>query len=209
MNCAGAILVELDRRRSVGLLPDGQSAEYVFRVLSVDMFTLSDQMYISSDDLLSLQILKSENHPDSQSWGPDVSSQGSKESLSIYGLFHLLAGTPQGRCRLREVFLRPTLKTNTLVDRQRAIGMLLRPDNADRLKQLASTLRKIKNVKTMIVQLTKGADVPSSGRSFDKGVWFSLRQFSAQVLRLREVVASFTGCEHIAVLQQVNIDTPV
>lgn len=142
----------------------------VFKVTSLNMFSLSDYMFVSADDMLSLQLLQSENHPNGQSSGPSPSSSGAKESLSVYGLFHLLACTPQGRSNLRQIFLRPTCNMDMIMERQRALSFLLRPENETKVKELGSILRKVKNARNVISQLRKGVDSPSAGRPFDRGV---------------------------------------
>src|SRR5436305_4398696 len=66
-------------------------------------FRLHSLRLINADTFLSVQIIQPESHLNAFNEGPG--STGSKESLSIYGLFHHLARTPQGRARLRQLFL--------------------------------------------------------------------------------------------------------
>ncbi|KAG9506978.1 hypothetical protein J7337_000526 [Fusarium musae] len=191
VGCAGALLGDVLRRRSAGFLPDGQVAGVLFRVVDIRMFSLNTYMYVSTDALLSLQILQTELHPNSQAWGPDANKGNSKESLSVYGLFHHLACTPQGRTQLRQLFLRPLLDLGIISERQRTITVLLQPDNADKLAQLTSTLRKIRNMRTTLAQLRKGIEFPSAGQSFDRGVWATIQKFTAQALTLREMIGFY------------------
>ncbi|PNY29296.1 MutS protein [Tolypocladium capitatum] len=195
VTCAGAVLAELHRRRSTGCLPDGQSAGSVFHVTSVQMFSLANHVFVNTETLQSLQIVHSELHPNSQIWGPHPNAVGAKESLSIYGLFHHLASTPQGRTCLRLLILRPTVDMDIIAERQRVIALLLRPENVGKTTQAASILRKIRNVRTTVSQLRRGIDCPSTGRSFDRGVWATLRRFASQTLKLREVVGTLFGSE--------------
>lgn len=204
ITCAGAVVADLHRRRSIEFLPDGQNAEVVFCIHTMRMFSLSEYMFVSAETLLSLQIVQSELHPNSQVWGPDPSCTGTKESLSVYGLFHMLACTPQGRSSLRQMFLRPTLNMDTIAERHRTISLFVRPDNVDNVAQLVRILRKVKNMRTVIGQLQKGVDSPSTGRSFDRGVWATLRGFAAQILRVREIVHCVPGYNDIEVLRQVS-----
>ncbi|KAG5655045.1 hypothetical protein KAF25_000250 [Fusarium avenaceum] len=189
LGCAGALLGDLLRRRSAGFLPDGQVAGMLFRVAHIRMFSLSAYMYVSADALLSLQILQTELHPNSQAWGSDANKSNAKESLSVYGLFHHLACTPQGRVQLRQIFLRPLLDLDVISERQRTIAILLQPDNIDKLPQLASTLRKIRNMRTTFAQLRKGIEFPSAGQSFDRGVWSTIQKFTTHAFTLREMMA--------------------
>lgn len=150
-------------------------------------------MFIGSDALLSLQILQTECHPNSQAWGPNPAKGNSKESLSIYGLFHHMTCTPQGRARLRQLFLQPVLDIALIEERQKTISVLLQPDNAEKVAQLVSTLRKIRNLRTVFTQLRKGNESPSAVRSFDKGIWATILSFTSHALALREVVKSING----------------
>ena len=205
VSCAGAILGDLHRRRSVGFLPDGQRAEAIFQVRSLQMFAISDHMLVSSETMLALQIVQSELHPNCQTWGSDLGYSSSKESLSVYGLFHTLACTTQGRNMLRQMFLRPTLNMSIITERQWSISSLLRPENAELVKQAVSTLRKVKNVRVAVAQLRKGVDSPTSSTSFDRGVWATVRGFAAQALRLRELARNFTHGEQIVSLCNVSL----
>ncbi|KPM44866.1 hypothetical protein AK830_g1688 [Neonectria ditissima] len=164
------------------------------------MFSLSAYMFVSCDALMSLQLVQTELHPNSQAWGPDPNKDRTKESLSVYGLFHYLACTPQGRAELRQLFLRPVLDIGVIEERQKTISALLQPDNAESLAQITSLLRKIRNIKTTFVQLRKGIEFPSASQSFNKGVWSTIRNFTAHGLGLREAVASLKGCASIEIV---------
>ncbi|KAF4490221.1 DNA mismatch repair MSH5 [Fusarium agapanthi] len=182
VGCAGALLGDVFRRRSTVFLPDGQVAGVLFRVVDIRMFSLNT--YI-------------------QAWGPDANKSNSKESLSVYGLFHHLACTPQGRTQLRQLFLRPLLDLDIISERQRTIAVLLQPDNADKLAQLTSTLRKIRNMRTTLAQLRKGIEFPSAGQSFDRGVWATIQKFTAQALTLREMIGLFNGGSDIVIFKKL------
>ncbi|KAF4961953.1 hypothetical protein FSARC_9944 [Fusarium sarcochroum] len=205
VGCAGALLGDLLRRRSAGFLPDGQVAGVLFRVADIRMFSLSNYMFVSADALLSLQIVQTELHPNSQAWGPDPNKGSSKESLSVYGLFHHLASTPQGRTQLRQIFLRPLLDLNMISERQRTIAALLQPDNVDKLSQFASVLRKIRNLRTTFTQLRKGIEFPSAAQSFDRGVWATIQKFTAQALTLRETLGSLNGGSELVLFNRMGI----
>lgn len=171
------------------------------------MFSLSDYMFVSAESLQSLQILRSELHPNGQAWGPDPNGTGTRESLSVYGLFHLLAFTPQGRYALRQMFLRPSMDIHLITERQQTISLFLRPENADIIKQADQLLKKIKNVKLAIYQLQRGVDSPSSGRSFDRGVWATLRGFAAHTLRLREIVVNLPDFDAVRIARTVSLSS--
>lgn len=137
--------------------------------------------YISADTLSSLQVLQSESHPHSHNQGPTKASSGSKEGLSVYGLFHHLARTPQGKHLLRQYFLRPSLNTNVINERLDTIKAFLRPDNTVPLDSLTKSLKQIKNIKTVMIHLHKGVNIGSgNGSGIKSGVWASLRSVSSK-----------------------------
>jgi DNA mismatch repair protein MSH5 len=144
--------------------------EEFFRVEDIRSFTLSDCMFVGSETLLSLQIVQSELHPNSHVWG--VGSQGGsvKESLSVYGLFYQLACTPQGKIQLQRLFLRPTLNLDIIHERQKTVSLFAHPENAELVKQVTSVMRRIRNIRTTVVQLRKGTDCSGPRRSPETGV---------------------------------------
>jgi DNA mismatch repair protein MSH5 len=192
-------MVELHRRRSAG-----HHSQSIYSISSLRMFQLSAYLFISAETLLSLQIVRSELHPNSQIWGQGPNSNSMKESLSIYGLFHFLACTSQGRKSLRQIFLRPTLDMDTIVERQRTIQFLLRQENTDIVRKIPSVLRRVKNVRSIMAHLRKGIDLAAVRQSFDKCVWASLRTFTVQALRLREMIASLRGGDDIEIVRRVS-----
>lgn len=161
-------------------------------------------MFIS-EALRSLQIMRAEFHPNSQIWGPEAGGSSPKENLSIYGLFHPLAYTPQGRNTLRQMFLRPLLNIDLIKERQQTIFFFLRPSNSEIINQAGAVLRRAKNARTAISQLCGGIDSPSSGRSFERGVWAILRGFAAQALRLREIVGSISEGDAVDIIRKVSL----
>uniref|UniRef100_A0A8H7NCI4 DNA mismatch repair protein MSH5 n=1 Tax=Bionectria ochroleuca TaxID=29856 RepID=A0A8H7NCI4_BIOOC len=159
----------------------------------------SVQTLVSSSD--NTQLGASHHETLKESRGPNSNSM--KESLSIYGLFHFLACTSQGRKSLRQIFLRPTLDMDTIVERQRTIQFLLRQENTDIVRKIPSVLRRVKNVRSIMAHLRKGIDLAAVRQSFDKCVWASLRTFTVQALRLREMIASLRGGDDIEIVRRI------
>ncbi|KAI8690568.1 DNA-MISMATCH-REPAIR-2 domain-containing protein [Fusarium sp. Ph1] len=203
IGCAGAVLGDLQRRRSVGFLPDGQVSGVLFRVRDARMFSLSSYMFVSADALLALQIVQTELHPNSQAWGPNLSKSSSKESLSVYGLFYNLACTPQGRTQLRQLFLRPILDLGLIRERQITLSVLLQPNNAEMMAHMTSILRKIQNLRPALTLLRKGIEFLSAGQSFNKGVWATIQHFTTQGLVLREVLGNLNGGTELALFRKL------
>ena len=132
--------------------------------------------FISADTLSSLQVLQSESHPHSHNQGPTRASSGSKEGLSIYGLFHHLAHTPQGKHLLRQYFLRPSLNLAVINARLDTIRAFLRLDNVAPLESLIKSLKQVKNLRTVMIHLRKGINIGSgSGGGIKSGAWVTLR----------------------------------
>jgi DNA mismatch repair protein MSH5 len=123
--------------------------------------------FINKDTLSSLQVIQSESHPNAFNQGPGKTSPGSKESLSIYGLFQRFTRTPQGKTRLRQHFIRPSSEVDVIRKRQDFISVFLRPENEEVLGKLSKSFRGIKNLRPVMVHLRKGV---CSGNARFKGV---------------------------------------
>lgn len=203
VGCAGAILSYIQRRRATTYLPGDNDSESLFRVGTVEMFSLRDSMFINSDTLLSLQIMSTEAHPNAQQQGPSGNknnSGGSKEGLSVYGLFHPLAKTPQGRHLLRQYFLRPSTNLRVITARLDTLSTMQKPDNSAVLDRMTASLSGIKNIRLATISLRKGI---SSGLNRDKGistsVWYSLRQFVYSALQIKDALAELQGGERLSI----------
>lgn len=203
VGCAGAVLTYLQRRRATAFLPGDGAAAAMFRVGAVEMFTLSGSMFINADTSLSLQITSTESHPNAQNQGPSGrgwSSQGSKEGLSVYGLFHQLAKTSQGRFLLRQYFLRPSLNLNVINERLDTVSVLLRPDNTTTMDQIVNSLAKVKNMRLATAHLRKGISQTSGrNRGVAMSIWPSIRDFTFHVLRLVDSMEELIGGTRLAI----------
>ena len=169
------------------------------------MFTLSSHMSVGVDTLTSLQVLRAQRRPDSQIWGPDANGASHRETLSIFGLFHLLAATPQGKARLRQIFLRPTTNLSLLVERQKTIASFLLAENSEVVAAIGKTLRKIRNMSQVLAQLRRGAELPPGKSTFDKSVWVSLQVFALSCLKLRDHVQQLVGFQDLQVSKKASL----
>lgn len=121
--------------------------------------------------------MQPEMHPHAHNQGPIKANSGSKEGLSIYGLFHFLACTPQGRYLLRQYFLRPSLNLQVINERLDTISVFFQPENATALDAVVKNLRSIKNIRLVMINLRKGISGGSGrGGGVTKGAWSSIRQ---------------------------------
>ena len=135
--------------------------------------------YLSSETLTALQIIHAESHPNSLNQGPTNGASGSKEGLSVYGLFHHYARTPQGKYLLRQHFLRPSLDLDTIAARHTAISVFLRADNGPHVENMNKSLKSIKNIKPVLMHLRKGMSNGGGKNGISNGVWSSLRSVLA------------------------------
>lgn len=156
------------------------------------------------DTLLSLQIMQSEFHPHSHNQGPTKANSGSKEGLSVYGLFHHLARTPQGKHLLRQYFLRPSLELDVINKRLDAISTFLRPDNSAPTDQLVQSLKRIKNMRVVVVNLRKGVSAgPGQKRGITSGLWATIRLFAYHLLKIKDSFQEMNAAERLPIRAQI------
>jgi DNA mismatch repair protein MSH5 len=151
----------------------------MFRISILEMFSLRETMFVNTDTLHSLQILDAESHPASHNRGPTKSTSGAKEGLSVYGLFHHLARTPQGRFLLRQYFLRPSLNIDVINKRLDTVGTFIRPENDSAMDTLVQNLKQVGNMRAMMINLRKGVGSSTKGKAkFSRSVWSAIRAVS-------------------------------
>jgi len=171
------------------------------------MFTLTGMMFVNADTLAALQIIQSENHPNSHMQGPNKSTSGAKESLSIFGLFYHLASTPQGKQKLRQIFLRPSIDLSVINERLNTSIALLRLDNEQALEGIIRSLKNIKDMRGVVSQLQKGiSKVSARGKSASvhQGVWATIQSFTFHVLKLIEEVRELNGAQNVDIIGRVR-----
>ncbi|KAI4708272.1 hypothetical protein J4E89_006894 [Alternaria sp. Ai002NY15] len=202
--------IDLDSRSTVfsrfleSYLPGDRSAYLMFRITTLEMFSLRETMFINADTLHSLQIMGAESHPHSHNKGPTKASSGEKEGLSVYGLFHHLARTPQGRFLLRQQFLRPSLNIDIINERLSTIAVFVRPDNDAALQALVQNLKNISNMRAMMVNLRKGVGGSTkAGGGFSKSIWTSIRAFAFHALKIKDTLQDVLGGESLAIRNKV------
>ncbi|KAJ8114028.1 hypothetical protein OPT61_g3993 [Boeremia exigua] len=199
VGCAGALLSYLQRRRAAAYLPGDETAHMMFRIAYFEMFSLRDTMFINADTLRSLGIIDAESHPHSHNRGPNASS-GAKEGLSVYGLFHQLAKTPQGKFLLRQSFLRPNLSIEVIGQRLDAVSTFCRPENATVLHDLVQNMKNIGNMRVMMIHLRKGVGGSMPGKNgLSRSVWTSVRGFAFHALKIKDALQEVICGETLAI----------
>ncbi|GIJ83914.1 mutS protein msh5 [Aspergillus pseudoviridinutans] len=206
IGCAGAVLAYLQRRRTTDSITTlGSTGSY--QVRSVEMFSLKGTMFINRSTLLALQIMESESHPSMLNQGPGRKSPASKEGLSIYGLFRRFAHTPQGRNRLRQLFLRPSVEMNVICERHDFISVYLRQDNYNALNKIVKSLKHIKNLRPVMVNLRKGISTGSAKiTGFKTTVWATLLAFAFYGIDIHDALKETFGADALSLRTQVDID---
>lgn len=180
MGCSGAVIDDLNRRRELSAVPE------TYNVLNASMFTLADRMFVNADTFASLQILRSELHPNPQVQNSYTLPSGYKENLSVFGLFKQLACTPQGKIRLRQVFLQPTIDLTVIRERQRAISLFALAENESIVRDVQRSLKKIQDMRKVVSRLERGAKLIIFHASADHGLWRTLQRFAVHAVALRE-----------------------
>ncbi|KAH7330304.1 muts domain V-domain-containing protein [Rhexocercosporidium sp. MPI-PUGE-AT-0058] len=198
IGCAGAVMEYIGRRKSVDYLPNDEAALAAFRIRSLELFSLSDMLFVNADTLASLQIIQSESHPNSHMQGPNKSTSGAKESFSLYGLFTRLAHTPQGRQKLRRIFLRPSVDLEVIEERLRTTSTLIKPENETSLAKIVKHLKSIKDVRSVMVHLQKGTG-DNPGRGIRKGAWANIRSFTFHSLHILAAVREIKGSQNLVI----------
>jgi DNA mismatch repair protein MSH5 len=166
--------------------------------------------------------MQSESHPHAHNQGPTKGTSGSKEALSVYGLFHRLARTPQGKCLLRQYFFRPSLDIQVINERLNTVAVFLRPENWDIISQLGQCLRKIRNMRSIIIRLRKGISSTSSGgKGLGRRIWSNVlevssneklnldptkcgTQFVFHVLKIMDLFRQMERADHLLVYKKVG-----
>lgn len=156
---------------------------------------------MNADALHSLQIMGAESHPDSHNQGPR--SSGSKEGLSVYGIFHHLARTPQGKHQLRQCFLRPTMDLDVIDERHRSISVFVRPDNANQVKDIGKSLRQVKQMRPVVTKMRRGFATSASKLGSSTPVWSTILKFVFHAIKIRNMLQDVNGAERIAIRHKV------
>ncbi len=198
------IVAAVNKRRASQSQDDIGLPRSMYEVKSMEHFHLFDHLYINPAAMTSLQIMHCEMHPNSQRWHTNSGVAKKQEGLSVYGMFHHLVSTSQGRVHLRKLFMRPSTNVSTITIRHQTISTLLQPKNSEVLTQTVSALRKLPNMTGVISKLSKGIDCASMGHSSRGGLWASLEKFSTNVVEVQRLVESFAGCDSAPILRKVS-----
>jgi DNA mismatch repair protein MSH5 len=208
VGCAGAVLNDLERRRTAEDPSSEDEGSTTLRVRSIEMNTCADTVLLGADSLISLQILQSELHPNPQTRSSNSSEPKAKEALSITGLLQALASSAQGKRRLRQMLLQPSTDLGLIQDRHRAIEALLHAENADVVKNMRRLLRKLKNTKTLLLHVRMGVDRIRGQLSLRVGDWKALLRFAMVAVQLKQATHALKAASGIEIFSRVSFILP-
>lgn len=173
-------------------------------ISNIKTFSLPSYVSINAESLRSLQILASETQSNHNIYALDQSSDISKSSFTLFGLFGNFISTPQGRVHLCKLILRPISAIEDIQRRQEAVSMLLHPENRDKTQHTIRMLRKVRNICVPLDSLRRGVDCSASNHTLGKSVWKSIQGFTSYVLRLRETVMTLVCPKTIPIVVKVS-----
>lgn len=204
IGCAGAILSDLERRRSAEGPSVSEGGSVPFHVKQIKMNTSEDTMVLSADSLVSLQILQSELHPNPQTRSSNSTEPKAREALSVTGLLQALASSAQGKRRLRQILLRPSTDLELIRERHMSIDVLLRAENNDIATNMRKQLRKLKNTKTLLLHVRKGVDRIRGQLSLRVGDWKALLRFAMVSSQLKQATHALQGASELSIFSKVR-----
>ncbi|KAK4197480.1 putative muts protein 5, partial [Triangularia verruculosa] len=190
VGCAGAVLTDLERRRTVEEESgSGEDGGVPFRVKHIRMNIPTDTMLLGADALISLQIVRSYLQAIPGLHGSSDEPRA-KENLSVSDLLASLASTTQGKQKVRQMLLRPSLNLDVIHQRQSTIHMMLDPENAAMVKSMRKLLKKLKSPKTLLLHVKKGVDRVRGHLSIRLGDWKAVVRFATVAANLHQAIVS-------------------
>ncbi|KAK6373690.1 hypothetical protein LTS17_008183 [Exophiala oligosperma] len=195
IGCAGAVLGYLQRKRASTYLPVDPRGGHVFRVALYEMFSLRHTMLVNADTLASLQVIEPRVAGSAPTTGPTKSKEA---PLSIHALFHVHAKSPQGKSRLRQAFLRPSLDVDHINSRLDFVSVLIRSENQQARQELSKCLGKIKDMRNTTTLLRKGIERGKQQPNAFKGsVWLALWEFCRHSIAVAESLHGVIGADRL------------
>ena len=150
-------------------------------IRSIQTVTYSNCLFATADTLLALQIFRPGQRPVAD---VDKDARMGQDKTSIFDLFKSLALTSQGRFKLREVFVRPSTDLTIINARQDAVASLLDPANLATVATIRACLKKVKNIRPLLLQLKRGLLLPGSFTTIKHSAWSHLHDFCFNVLHI-------------------------
>lgn len=146
-----------------------------------------------------------ESHPHPHNQGPTKKSSGAKEGFSVYGLFHHLARTPQGKYLLRQWFLRPSVSITLINERLDAVAVLSRPENDVVVSNIIKNLASVVNIRMILINLRRGVS-GGAGKAagITKSIWSGIRKFSYHTIGISKELEHIVGAEQLPIVNKIR-----
>ncbi|KAK0737687.1 muts domain V-domain-containing protein [Apiosordaria backusii] len=203
VGCAGAVLTDLERRRAVEEESgSGEEGKVAFRIKHIKMNVSTDTMLLGADALISLQIVRSNLQVIPGLHGSNNEPRA-KENLSVSDLLTSLASTTQGKQKVRQMLLRPSLNLDVIHQRQSTIHMMLDPENVAIVKSMRKLLKKLKSPKTLLLHVKKGVDRVRGHLSLRLGDWKAVVRFATVAANLHQAVISLVRASGIEIISKI------
>ncbi|KAK9323444.1 muts domain V-domain-containing protein [Lipomyces orientalis] len=190
LGCAGAVI---SYTQKLMVLEDGliNHNDASLRINEIESFKLNDIMFVNSDTICSLQIFEDESHPNFHTRG---STNRHKEGLSLFGILNSTV-TPFGHQLLKSWFLRPSLSLQVITERHNAVALFVRQDNIHITAALKSSLKRIKNIPSILNNLNMGKAA--------LGDWKAILDFSFGCLKIRAAVSEILQAQNVKVVYEI------
>jgi DNA mismatch repair protein MSH5 len=88
-------------------------------------------------------------------------------------------------------------------ERLNTISVMLRPDNSPALEQISRCLKKVKDIRTVVIHMQKGISNIGKGKSVGRGVWANIQNFTFHVLKILEGIHETNGSQSLAITSKL------
>ncbi|KAK4648770.1 uncharacterized protein QC761_113960 [Podospora bellae-mahoneyi] len=203
VGCAGAVLTDLERRRAVEEESgSGEEGKVPFRVKRIKMNLSTDTMLLGADALISLNIIRPHIQAIPGLRGSSDEPRA-KENLSVADLLASLASTTQGKQKVRQMLLRPSLNLDVIHQRQSTIHMMLDPENVSIVKSMRKLLKRLKSPKTLLLHVKKGVDRVRGHLSLRMGDWKAVVRFATVAANVHQAVTSLVRTSGLEIISKI------
>lgn len=204
VGCAGAVLTDLERRRAVEEeSSSGEEGKVPFRVKHIKMNLSTDTMLLGADALISLNIIRPHLQAIPGLRGSSDEPRA-KENLSVADLLASLASTTQGKQKVRQMLLRPSLNLDVIHQRQSTIHMMLDPENVSIVKSMRKLLKRLKSPKTLLLHVKKGVDRVRGHLSLRMGDWKAVVRFATVAANVHQAVTSLVRTSGLEIISKAS-----
>lgn len=189
LGCANALIIYIERRRSVGNIPP---AEYVKGMItSIESFAPNHQMLLNEDAFHSLHIF------DEARKSEKGNQYQHNKSTSLFDHSNSCK-TVEGKTLLRQWFLKPLLNVSHIRERHEAINCFIKAANIPISREICQSLSKIANMRRSVLQIEQGRYRPGP-----RCEWQAIVSFSLVCLRIRRLLGDLQIDEQVVVTRKL------